>query len=263
MAKSVVIYGNGWLGNLLAKEYDARIEDNDINIAKAAEEDIWINTAAKTPIDWCEYHKVETFYANVLGSLRLAQQAKRNGKKYVFISSACIFESEDENDVKDESSRPNPSCFYTETKVMAERLIQEVNPDALIVRIRLPIHSKPHPRNTIDKLLSYPKINDNQETITIIDDMIPALKENLDKKGVIHLVNEGTISPAEIAEQAKHTFDIWSKEDQDKQLESEGKPHRVTTYVTSTEVPLLPNVRERVPEIIKQYEVESGSRKHS
>ena len=253
-------FGDGWIGNLLkaylgdkATIFQGKI--NDFNSEIGEQYDVWINTAAKTQIDWVEKNREEAFDVNAIQANYLASMAKECGKKYVFFSSACIFESSDINDIKYEDSEPNPKCFYAETKVMAEKLILQVNPDSLIIRPRLPLSEKPHPRNTINKLLSYDKINGNQESVTVVEDMIPVLIDLIDKneKGVFHLVNEGTISPAEIATAFKHPFTLVTKQEQDERLAKEGRAKRVTTYVGSKRIKLLPNIRERMTKLVETY----------
>ena len=259
-----LILGNGWIGNML-KQYlgDKAVlietDINDFDISAESDEarscDVWINTAAVTNIDFAEKNKRNAFETNVLGAWGLAIDAKSAGKKYVFFSSACIFESEGGNmfDVKYENSEPNPKCFYSETKSMAERLILEEYPESLVVRPRLPISSTPHPRNTLDKLANYEKINDAQESVTVIEDMMPVLVDLIERgeKGIFHLVNAWTISPAEMADLMEHPYKKVSKQSQDERLKAEGRAKRVTVIAGSKRIPLLPDIRLRAPEIIK------------
>lgn len=265
-----LIFGNGWIGNTL-KDYlgdNAHLWEGDINDFSLMDTnlfdyDVWINTAAKTNIDWCEKNKGATFNSNVLGAWELASQAKNHEKKYVFISSGCIFQSKDINDIKYEDDIPNPQCWYAWTKAIAEQLILEANPDALIFRPRLPLSEKPHPRNTINKLLSYQFLNDNQESVDIVEDMIPVMIDLIKKgeKGIFHLANAGTISPAEIGDMFGHKFFRISKEAQDERLKKEGRAKRVTTHIGSKRIPLLPDIKSRMPDLVKKYKeyVEKGN----
>lgn len=259
-----LIFGDGWLGNILAKSYGCHISPGEINEVVDIDDtyDTVINCAAKTTIDWCESNKVETIKSNVSGAVNLAKVCKELGKKYVFISSACIFESEHPHDVKYEDDTPNPKCFYARSKALAEELILEANPDTLIIRIRLPLSEIPHPRNTITKLLSYTNLNDNEESVTVIEDMIPVLDELIRKKatGIYHLVNAGTVSPEYIGTMFNHKFEIWSKQAQDIELKEKGKAKRVTTIVGSKRIPLLPEIRNRLLSIKEKYE-DSHNRK--
>jgi dTDP-4-dehydrorhamnose reductase len=257
-----LIIGNGWLGNILknylgdrASIWKGRMQEINEQVKNF---DVVVNMAAMTNIDWCEKNRFETFEVNTFEANRLAFICKRYGVKFVHISSACIFESVDSNDIKYEDSIPNPKCFYALTKWMAEELIKESNPDALIIRPRLPLSEVPHPRNTVNKLLSYDKINDNQESVTIVEDMIPVLIDLIEEDGIVntgifHLVNEGTISPAEIAESFGHKFERVTKEAQDARLTSEGRAKRVTTYVGSKRIKLLPSIQDRIKTLVEKY----------
>lgn len=259
-----LLLGNGWIAGMLKNYlgdnafisksyfgYDLTQED----IKLITQYDVVINCVAKTQIDWCEKNKYETLLNNTILARNIAYHAKVNNIKNVFISSACIFESKDMDDEKNEWSKPNPACFYAETKVLAEKLIEEIDENALIARFRLPISEVPHPRNTLNKLLKYPFISDNQESITIIEDMIPQLVGLIDigARGIFHFINEGTISPAEIANMLGHTFTKVTKQEQDERLMKEGRAKRVTTYAISTKISMLPNIRKRMIEVIKKY----------
>ena len=268
--KFLIFGSKGWLGGLikdylLKEDYEVIVCDHDINLSDRiiSEVNVVINCAASTNIDWCEKNKWHCFWNNVMGAQNLARSCRINGQKYVFISSACIFESDqcyqNYEDVEGpffvESDHPNPKCFYTETKVMAEKLIQEINSESLIIRPRLPISEIPHPRNTLNKLLQYDKINSNQESVTVIEDMLPVLLELIlkNESGIFHLVNEGTISPSEMAVLLGHKFLTISKSQQDLRLVLEGRAKRVTTYVGSERISLLPNIRERIKSVVAKY----------
>jgi len=147
----ILVIGNGWLGNMLKEYLSAEMSVGrllDIGPEIVANYDVIINAAAKTDIDWCEKNRFETLAINAVDAGDLAGICEEQGKKYVFISSACVFESKDGTDWKNELSRPNPGCFYSISKLVGEKLIEENCKNALIIRIRLPISSKPHPRNT-------------------------------------------------------------------------------------------------------------------
>lgn len=269
MTKMLII-GRGWLGESAAqyfknsyevehfKEYIDSAHENSAIHDALLRNDIVVNMAGKTNIDWCERHIVGCYESNVDLPRYLAEECQHHSKYLVHFSSACIFESytlEDILDYKDENSYPNPVCFYTETKVMSERLVTAIQPYSLIPRIRLPISAYPHPRNTLDKLEKYKQINDTQESLTVVEDMYPVLKRLIDERqtGVVHLINDGTISPAEMALALGYKFEVRSKRAQDADLKKEGRAHRVTAYVRSNRVEALPHIKERFPEIVKMY----------
>ena len=258
---TILVLGNGWIGSILKEYLKADAFGPKLTDGMNIPESIWnrydviINTIAKTNIDWCEKNKVETANVNITLAVNLAERCVKTGKKYVFFSSACIFESKNSRDIKYEDSTPNPACFYAKTKAIAEELVLETNPNTLIIRPRLPLSEVPHPRNTINKLLSYEKLQNNQESVTVVEDMLPALKSLIEKgeSGVINMVNAGTISPVQIRRGFDKNFTACSKEEQDERLAKEGRARRVTTYVGSKRVPLLPDIRQRIKTVIEKY----------
>lgn len=280
----ILIFGQGWIGNylqdFLKNRHEVRLSSlRPPHCPKVILEDEieWadcvINTAAKTQIDWCENNKVSAFENNVLSALMIAEICKKFRRQHIFFSSACLFESEQfaitTEQTKNlrfftENSPVNPKCFYAYTKYIAEALILEMYSESIIIRARLLISEMPNPRNTIDKLLGYPKLQNNQETLTIVEDMLPVIEKLMLEKqsGIFHLINEGTINMPELVdyfgeiEEGKLKapwYEVVSKEEQDARMEKEGKTKRVTAYVTSTRIPLLPHLRSRLPTLAKNY----------
>ena len=260
--KILVLGKRGWLGTMF---YDYLVEQgvdvvecshHDINAFQILEPDIThvINFAASTNIDWCEKNKNRAFWNNVVGAVNIAKVCKMAGAKHIFISSACIFQSKDVSDIKFENSLPQPGCFYTETKLMAEKLLREIDPDVLIVRPRLPISEVSHPRNTLNKIAKYPRLLNCQESVTVVEDFLPKLYELIvgDMSGTFNIVNEGTVSPAEMGTLAGFNFTPYTKADLDKQIEESGQAHRVSTIVGS-HYGYLPPIKERIVEVVNKW----------
>jgi dTDP-4-dehydrorhamnose reductase len=153
----ILVIGRGFVGTPLAMALNhshwaetsiPRLNEHTADTLSSY--DIVINTAAKTSIDWCEKNKEETYDTNVTQAVRIAKLL-RPDQKYIFFSSACIFKSDTPDEINYEDSKPQPQCYYTETKLEAEKQLKEVSPDALIIRPRLLISEHSHPRNTINK----------------------------------------------------------------------------------------------------------------
>jgi dTDP-4-dehydrorhamnose reductase len=261
-----LILGNGFVGKPLYESISSGEETsnsytaiwgkrlNELTNLDTADYDVIINTAAKTSIDWCEANKAETFDTNVIQAVRIAKLLTPT-QKYVFFSSACIFKSEYPYDINYEDAIPNPQCFYTYTKLMAEQLIYEARPDSLIIRPRLLISEKSHPRNTINKLLKYPQIIDTQESATILEDLITKIKEliSYDEKGAFNIFNEGTISPSRIAEIFDHPHTQITKRALDEL--TKGQARRVSTVLGTKRTLPLPNIEARLLEIRKTWDM--------
>ena len=251
-----LVLGNGFLGKPLAISMEADVSPkrlNELTAEDLAPYDVIVNTAAKTSIDWCEVNRPETWDTNVTQAVRMAKLL-RPDQKYVFLSSACIFKSETALDINYEDSKPQPQCYYTESKLEAERQLKECSPDALIIRPRLLISEKAHPRNTINKLLKYTDVIDCQESATILEDLIVKIKELVayDEKGAFNIFNQGTISPSRICEIFDHPHNKITKAELD--ALTEGKARRVSTILgTRRMTSLLPNIEQRVLEIRKTW----------
>lgn len=259
--KILILGKQGWLGSifydyLLKMGVEVTSSHEDINSIKTLDPGVTVvvNFAASANIDWCEKNKNRTFWNNVLGAVNVARACKQFNVKHVFISSACIFKSKDVNDIRYEDSVPSPGCFYTETKMMAEKLIKEIDPDTLIIRLRLPLSEVSHPRNALNKLASYNRLIDCQESVTVVEDFIPRLFELIqnDETGAFNLVNEGTISPAEIGKLIGHEFEIIRKEDLDKQMTIENRATRVSTIIGSRKG-YLPSIKDRINDVINKW----------
>lgn len=232
----ILVLGKGYLG---AKILDYFVSDYlDKRIEDMVKEDfdgydVVINTIAKTNVDWCETndcHEVNTVQASRIANLV--------DGKYVFISTGCIF--------------PVPMCEYSWSKYFAELRIVGSKVDHLILRPRLLISFDANPRNTITKILKYPVLSTAQESMTIIEDFLLALRKLLveDAVGIYNVVNEGTISPSEIATifgkvHTKKTHELINA--------TSGKAPR-TTVIMQSDVE-MPNITTRIREIKEQYEI--------
>lgn len=258
----ILVLGNGFMGNPLARYLEADTSTkrlNEITKEDLAPFDIVINTVAKTAIDWCEKNKEEALETNAIQATRIAKII-RPETLYIFISSGCIFKSNSQDEINYEDSVPNPQCFYSYTKCVAEQLIMEVRPETLIIRPRLILSEKSHPRNTINKLLKYDKIITCQESATVMEDMFIWLKDILIKgqtqkkhlTGIFNVFNEGTISPSEIAQVFNHPHTRITKMELDEM--TKGMARRVSTILGTKQTIPLPNIWERLQQIKDNWE---------
>lgn len=277
----ILIFGNGYLGNRLAEYFhtNALISRADITIYSEIEKDIRkyspeiiINAAAKTNIDWVEKqeNRREAYAVNVGGAANVFFAARTNNIFLCHISSGCIFDGITLGGFK-ENDMPNPSCYYAWTKIWGESQLFPFfdSKKVLVLRIRMPISQKFHPRNLINKLMKYDKVIDDQNSITVIEDFLPAMKKFLKNRiyGTFHLTNTGSISPYEIIQIMKKKGLInpnkkvkkITKEELDRLTLKGGGARRVSTILNTDKLKKLhinlPNVKERVEECIKNFKV--------
>ncbi len=202
----ILIFGPGFLGTEFSEAVPGSILTTaDITdrfqIEEAFEEfqpDVVVNFAGKTGkpnVDWCEEHKLETLRSNVVGALTLAEECQSRNLHLTHISSGCIFYGTSPDPKGwSETDFANPSAFYSRTKYAADLMLAQL-PNIAIVRLRMPIDSKPGSRNLITKLAQYPKIIDVENSVTVIDDLFMAIQGLIEQKatGIFHAVNPGVM----------------------------------------------------------------------
>ena len=207
----ILVFGAGYLGTTF---HDAnpgsilsRADIADLAQVNAAldehKPDAVVNFAGKTGkpnVDWCESHKVETMRSNVVGAITLAQACQERNVYLAHIGSGCIFygPSPDPAGWREEDFA-NPSAFYSRTKYAADLVLAQL-PNTAIVRLRMPIDSRPGERNLITKLANYPKIVDVENSVTVVDDLMQVIRSLVEKRGVgvFHAVNPGIMRHREL-----------------------------------------------------------------
>lgn len=203
---NILIFGAGYLGQKFADAIPGSVLSTvDIADAEGVREalemhkpDAVLNTAGKTGkpnVDWCEDNKVPTFRSNVVGALVLAEACAEANVHLTHLGSGCVYygPSPDPKGWR-ESDFANPSAFYSRTKYAADLALSEL-PNVAIARLRMPIDGVPGGRNLITKLAHYPKIIDVENSVTVIDDLVPAVLKMIEKRaqGIFHVVNDGTM----------------------------------------------------------------------
>jgi 3,5-epimerase/4-reductase len=200
----VLVFGAGYLGTIFYRSNQGSVLSK-ADIADpvqvraeldANRPDVVVNFAGKTGrpnVDWCEANKLPTMRSNVVGALVLAEACAERNIYFVHVSSGCIFygASPDPRGWH-EDDFANPSAFYSRTKYAADLVLSQL-PDVAVVRLRMPIDSEPGERNLITKLVSYAKIIDVQNSVTVVDDLMDAIHGVIEKRGtgVFHAVNPG------------------------------------------------------------------------
>jgi 3,5-epimerase/4-reductase len=208
----VLIIGNGYIGNRCKNAWDhaalseAHIatKQDALGELKKHQPDAVINCAGKTGrpnVDWCDAHQMETIRGNTLLPIQLADACQEVGVYLLHMGSGCIFygDSPHTDRAWREDDFGNPLPTYSRSKYAAD-LVLSTLPNVGIARIRMPIDHMPGERNLIDKLAKYPKIIDVENSVTIIDDMLSAFHQLLEKKatGIYHVTNPGTMKHREL-----------------------------------------------------------------
>jgi len=266
-----LIFGNGYLGN----KFHEKLEDSVIDLANINDEqavraaiqqhqpDVVLNCAARTGvpnIDWCEDHKFETLDSNLRGPLNLLKVCTDLDQYWVQIGSGCIYQGYNDGKGWSEEDAPNfTGSYYSKLKASLNELLKDY--PVLQPRLRMPLDGMPGPRNFITKITKYEKVISVPNSITIIDDLIDAVKQLTEKKkvGIYNVVNPGVIDHAYILDKYKelvdpnHTYTAISLEELDALTKAPRSNCSLTTDKLAAEGIILPDVHERVVEILKQY----------
>lgn len=208
MNDRILILGKGFIGTRLQDELKCEVCEDKIYSYNDAEKIIMnfapriiINSIGNfgSNVDECEKDIDKSLIANSFVPLILAEAAIRNNVKLVHISSGCIYHYDYSNGAPiDENKEPDfLELFYSRTKIYADQALAVLSKKypILIVRIRVPLDSRPHPRNILTKLINYKRIINIPNSVTYIPDFIAALRHliHVNAKGIYNVVNKNAL----------------------------------------------------------------------
>jgi 3,5-epimerase/4-reductase len=207
MKNKILIFGKGFIGSRIQEAFKCNLCRQKIYSFKDAQEQIdkynpkiLINCIGHTGmrnVDDCELDKDKSLFANTFVPILLAEIALRNKIKLVHISSGCIYHFNYANDepITEEKIPDFFDLYYSRTKIYSERSLEALRHkyNILIVRIRIPLDNRPHPRNILTKLIKYKRAIDIPNSLTYIPDFIEALRHliKIDARGIYNVVNRG------------------------------------------------------------------------
>lgn len=220
----ILIVGNGYLGKrCLASWPDAVTADGKINavddvlkILEQYQPEAVLNAAGvvgRPNVDWCEDHQMETVRGNTILPLLIADACQQKNVYLLHVGSGCIFYGQSpRKEGWREDDFANPSAMYTCSKYAADLVLAKLS-NVGIARIRMPLDYIPATGNLIDKLVSFKKVADVVNSITVVEDMIKVFRQLLEIKatGIFHVVNPGAISHKEIIAMYEEIIDLGHK----------------------------------------------------
>lgn len=192
----------------------------------------------------------------------LALLCKKYDIHFTYMGTGCIFTYSEEKDVFNEENNPNFfGSSYSTVKGFTDRLMHFFNDSVLNLRIRMPIVGNHHPRNFITKIVNYEKICSIENSMTVLDDLIPILIDMSTNKvtGTINLTNPGVISHNEILEMYKKyidpnkTWENFSLEDQSKILLSARSNNELDTTKLQNMYPYVLNIKESIERLFLNW----------
>lgn len=216
MKSKILILGNGYIANRLQGAWKCTLEDKKIlsyqdalDIYQKHRPKIIVNcigfTGARN-VDDCELEPEKCMLANTTVPMWLGEIAFRNPVKLIHVSSGCIYHYDYKKDkpLTEEIVPDYYTLFYSRTKIYSEEILLPLSKrcNVLIVRVRIPLDNKPHPRNILNKLIKYKTLIDIPNAVTYLPDFIKALEHlvKIDARGLFNLVNKGGLRYPELME---------------------------------------------------------------
>lgn len=263
--------GSGFSGYIKDKNYEVLSERVDITDFPALKDkfkemrpDVVVNCAgvrAHPTIDWCEDHKQETVAVNVCGAVNAMLAAIESGAYPIQISSGCIYSGGPEKQFTEEDEPNFFGSFYSRMRIAMQNTLKEL--PVLQLRIRMPISVRSHPRNLINKIVSYKKVISVSNSVTLIEDMFPAIEKLIAIKptGIINLTNDGYLTHEDILDSYKkivdpsHAYELISVSELEKGIIKAKRSNCVLSNekVKSFGIDMPPLNRDRLREIMNIY----------
>jgi dTDP-4-dehydrorhamnose reductase len=197
-------------GNRILKVTGFTYESMDITSAKDVmrvfgkfKPEVVINTAAMTNVDACESDKKECWVLNVTAVEHLIAASKKHETHLIHLSTDFIFDGE--AGPYKETDKPNPLSYYGESKLAAEKLLQNATCTWAIARTII-VYGIVEDMSRSNIVLWAKAALEKKQKLTIVNDQFrsPTLAEDLAKGcvliakkqavGIYHLSGKDTMS---------------------------------------------------------------------
>ncbi|KND50211.1 MAG: UDP-glucose 4,6-dehydratase [Parcubacteria bacterium C7867-003] len=273
--KIYILGASGFMGSGMAEYlkskgnevFTERVDVTDLSklreVFNKTKPEVVINFAgvrAYPNIDWCEDHKQETVAVNVSGAINAMLSAIEVGAYPIQISSGCVYSGDVSQEFTEDDIPNFHGSFYSRMRIVLENSLKEL--PVLYLRLRMPISYKSNPRNTINKIISYTRVISVPNSVTLVEDMYPAIEHLINKKvlGVLNLTNEGYVTHGQILEAYKkhvkpdHNFELITPEELEKSVTKTGRSNCVLSMEKAKSLGVvMPAVDEkRLEEIMLQ-----------
>lgn len=189
-------------------------------------------------VDWCEFHKEETYESNVTLPLMISDWCKQTNTHLIQLGSGCIYFGESPNfhyvqadgspmpdygthmssfvlhtpciKVEDgwkETDFANPKSFYSKTKYACDLMLGEM-PHVTTLRLRMPISERDNPRNLINKLRGYKQVIDIPNSVTFMSDLTRCVEWTAQNRpgGIFHVTNPQPLTAAKVMREYQKYF---------------------------------------------------------
>jgi dTDP-4-dehydrorhamnose reductase len=244
----VLLIGRGQVGTELQARlrdvglrwWDARIEDVTTDVLESLKPEVVVNAAGKTDLAWCENNAREAFASNVEAPVELYKRILQVAEncRFIHLSSGCIWDGpyDVNGDPFEPLSPPSPASYYAWTKAASDALLLSIDADRVaILRPRQVYSVSASPRNTLMKLLRYPKLIDTPNSMSSAEVIAKTVQHLLiaqDCAGVYNVYDRGITTPYQIGMMLAEAGLRDAPQRIDKsELDTWHKPRRVDTVI--------------------------------
>jgi dTDP-4-dehydrorhamnose reductase len=225
MKKIAILGAGGYVGTALRHYCDAQSisyvalgRNQSVNFGtlataiKDSSADYLINCAGytgKPNVDACELHKAECLEGNGVLPGIIRQACERAEIPWGHVSSGCIFTGRRndgdgfrEEDPPNFSFRQNNCSFYSGCKALGEEVLDGAE-QCYIWRLRIPFENTGNPRNYLQKVMSYDRLLDAENSLSNLHEFVAACVDSFRLKipyGVYNLTNPGSVTTKDVVE---------------------------------------------------------------
>jgi dTDP-4-dehydrorhamnose reductase len=227
VSSKIIVLGNGFVASHLpyevARYYLIPSKDDIQRFFNRYKPDVIINCIGSTGrpnIDYCETHQQETYLANTVIPLLLADMCK--DIYMVHLSSGCCFYgSSPQEGGWQEKDYAHPVSYYSRTKYATDLLLGQLS-NVVSLRLRMPISEKDSSRNLINKLRGYRQVIDIPNSMTFMTDLVKVIDWAIKNRptGIYHVANPQPLTASQIMKEyqkhvPEHQFEVITEEQLD------------------------------------------------
>ena len=196
---------------------DITKEENVLEVISEYKPDYVINTAAMTNVDQCEEEQELCLQLNVVAVKNLIKACEKAGSFLLHLSTDFIFDGEEGPYL--ENAIPNPLSFYGQSKLDAEKLIQESSIKWAIARTVLVYGitegmSRSNiilwVKNSLEQGKELQIVNDQWRTPTLAEDLAKGCLLICEKgaEGIFNISGKDLLNPYQIAMETVNFFGL-------------------------------------------------------
>ena len=232
----MIVFGKGHVSRVMQKRFGHTqrthgLEDENVRFVGHDEVDItdtsavmeflrgqpsrWvINLAGRTNMEWCEANKAECLAINGHAPVQLGLLCQEMGKRFIHISSGCIF---DGNHIPStEESEPTPAIHYSRCKLIADRGLMSLCLDnTTILRPRMLMSGEHIASNYIHKVMTAASYSAHEEpnSVTYVPDLIDFIGHVMrnDLRGIYNVACHRPTTPYAIASRAQDAMETLDR----------------------------------------------------